>query len=255
MSTSINTFIDNIKELEDLATRYIPTTTHPEYYNEKQLVLDFIRREIYNGGKWALATGTSINWGYVSYVESKSQYLVRFFGDEDSAGNNVKDSRGQKINGIHLCATLQAILFGALTSEWFGWGGDVATGARNIHTERNKAKNKGISESSMADKVIGNENYNCSFTDIVSDIDAVLIGDNYSNRKKLSDIFEEYYDRAYRYRFEDFVNFYGGKRKFKTKVKKVLDSKILCSQLAKGATDAEIEAACDKFIEIVFENM
>lgn len=254
MSTSITTFIDNLKELEILASKYIATKPRPENYNTKRTVLNFIRREVYNGGKWALATGSTLDSAFNSYVESEDRSLARFFGGSNSEGNNLKDDRGQKINGIHLCATLQAILFGALPSEWFGWGGDLATGARNIHDQR-QAAGMYIPVDEMAEAIIGNENFNCSFTDIVSDIDAILIGDLDSVTKNLSYTFEKYYDRYYRNRFEDFVDFYGGKRKFEEKVTDVLDSRILRKGLAGDATDGEIEAACDRFVEIVYENM
>ncbi|WP_038260640.1 hypothetical protein [Peptoclostridium litorale] len=200
--------------------------------------------------------------GFTRFVKKYDEYkyLAEFFGNELSPGAIVKDKEGNTLNTIHMMATIGVGLFGTpgVNADYFGWAGDVMTGAKNIYDYKRRMD---VSREEAAKEIIGVNTSisSCSLDDLYSDVDSYNIMKRYKGSggntpgSYLISIFEDYYTRGNRNRFKDFYDSLGGKSGFAEYVENTLSEYILKKVLGGNAGRYEIKAAGNRFVEIIEE--
>ncbi|QOR84764.1 hypothetical protein IMZ17_02905 [Geobacillus stearothermophilus] len=216
-ATDVKTLVNNLKKLEKYTKSYLIIDTTKRINDHD---LEYLRSTKYDGFKWDVTAGT-IDDKHVKYIESKNKKLDNFFSP-NGQGAFIKDPvTGDKIDFIHMAATIDAILSNTpVPDSWAGWAGDLHTALGDLQ-ENTKDSNKLKVLQKEAKKIIGG-NSSFSRADILADVDAVNIANMMKENKNLllSDAIKKYYSKSgdVHHRFSEFIESFGGTKKFKESV-------------------------------------
>lgn len=192
---SINTLIDDIKNLESMYVTYyeknVGSTTNPSIVTPNVVVngiTNFLRGEEYEGWQWFFTTGHAVDEAFSNYVKKNNAELYSrlkpYIRKETSKEKRFLLSDGNigLIDLSHMAATIEAYLgTGLPPSFWAGWGGDLATGMSDT-TINYENKNKDGFEiykdkdlQTIANMTIGKNTLTCNYSDFCCDFDAYAI--------------------------------------------------------------------------------
>lgn len=192
---SINTLIDDIKNLESMYVTYyeknVGSTTNPSIVTPNVVVngiTNFLRGEEYEGWQWFFTTGHAVDEAFSNYVKKNNAELYSrlkpYIRKETSKEKRLLLSDGNigLIDLSHMAATIEAYLgTGLPPSFWAGWGGDLATGMSDT-TINYENKNKDGFEiykdkdlQTIANMTIGKNTLTCNYSDFCCDFDAYAI--------------------------------------------------------------------------------
>lgn len=202
-TTSMDNFINSIRQLYSLASAYKPLAL---VKTKNQLVAGFGRRFSYKDFQWVL-TGGDIDYNFVEYVRKNNTSLYNMFNDVLF----VTDYSGAKVDATHLFATISGHLLGVgiIRSSWSGWVGDLASSIKEILRITNNS-------SSFQALVAMSENYlfsdsgKFSKDDLNADVDAEYIANLMNMGKSIDSAIETYYRNIARSRYITFINNHGG---------------------------------------------
>lgn len=180
---SINTLIDDIKNLESMYVTYyeknVGSTTNPSIVTPNVVVngiTNFLRGEEYEGWQWFFTTGHAVDEAFSNYVKKNNAELYSrlkpYIRKETSKEKRLLLSDGNigLIDLSHMAATIEAYLgTGLPPSFWAGWGGDLATGISDT-TINYENKNKDGFEiykdkdlQTIANMTIGKNTLTCNY--------------------------------------------------------------------------------------------
>lgn len=213
-------------ELYGYAEEYSPDSSKR---HKQELVLQYVRRHPYDDLMWDIVAG-AIDQGYIDYVNSQNGMLDRMFvesgnnsyGITTSAAHYIVDESGETVDFIHLCATLNAMIYSeqgypsaiALPAQNFaGWAGDLVTVVpqvfdnliyKNLETNYNNVYNEMYNVLTS-----GGQGTKLSREDLLADIDAVSVF--YKSNRGSLDIFENglkyQFSIGYQNRFTEFTSY------------------------------------------------
>lgn len=146
--------------------------------NAMKLTLQFIRRKVYGSENWNIVAG-EVNQNFVNYVMDNNCYIYNFFTTNSLT---IYDYSGYQIDFLHLCATMNCIIFGGKTywnylsvgqthvRNLSGWAGDLQAVVVDAYMETNATNNYNTFYNKVY-QIMGNENYSFSMKDLLADID------------------------------------------------------------------------------------
>lgn len=282
---SINTLIDDIKNLESMYVTYyeknVGSTTNPSIVTPNVVVngiTNFLRGEEYEGWQWFFTTGHAVDEAFSNYVKKNNAELYSrlkpYIRKETSKEKRFLLSDGNigLIDLSHMAATIEAYLgTGLPPSFWAGWGGDLATGMSDT-TINYENKNKDGFEiykdkdlQTIANMTIGKNTLTCNYSDFCCDFDA------YAIQKKIRSYTDEtdyhrfskalswYYTAEYAKRFEQIFDEIGcsktlGGLKAAVYDKMTgVDEKVgLLLLKADNPSDEVIQVCCSSFANYVY---
>ncbi|MDE8133644.1 DUF1906 domain-containing protein [Erysipelothrix rhusiopathiae] len=194
-------FISKLKELESLADNFQPNNTF-EY------ILNFFRYEQYAGTRWDLNLDHGISEDFHTFVKESNSNLYEYFYNIYKRENPQKiiDPHGFTLEIPHYFVTTQKYSITSGYTElipdfWAGWGGDLATLARQIRFKRKGTDpdfpGEGIpieEMESIANSMMGHPDYTFSEEDVIADLDAIFLSDILKSESiKLSEALEKYH--------------------------------------------------------------
>ena len=170
---------NNLNQLHSLARQFDQT-------NSIELTLQFIRRQRYFGSNWDHVAG-NINLDFVEFVQQNNSYIYNYF-----TTNNLYlyDSQYKDIDFIHLCATMNGILYGGGTywqailvgsahvRNLAGWAGDLQTLVVDVYQNTNDSNNYNTFYNEFY-RIMGKEEYSFPMSDLLADVDAYNFANNY----------------------------------------------------------------------------
>lgn len=282
---SINTLIDDIKNLESMYVTYyeknVGSTTNPSIVTPNVVVngiTNFLRGEEYEGWQWFFTTGHAVDEAFSNYVKKNNAELYSrlkpYIRKETSKEKRLLLSDGNigLIDLSHMAATIEAYLgTGLPPSFWAGWGGDLATGMSDT-TINYENKNKDGFEiykdkdlQTIANMTIGKNTLTCNYSDFCCDFDA------YAIQKKIRSYTDEtdyhrfskalswYYTAEYAKRFEQIFDEIGCSKTLGGLKAAVYDKMTGVDEkvgllLLKGdnPSDEVIQACCSSFANYVY---
>ncbi|WP_069988759.1 C39 family peptidase [Massilioclostridium coli] len=175
-------------------------------------MVNFIRSQQYDEYEWYFTTMRPIDTDFVNRVKQhvptgSDKTLFEQMEPYIQKGTRLLVSDGDRglIDLAHMAATIDAYINEGLPPHfWAGWGGDLATGMAD--TTKSINPNVSFNEmQKMADRIIGNEDSSCNYSDFCSDFDAYKIstkikesyGTSNWNFHIFSDIIQSYYTNYY----------------------------------------------------------
>lgn len=249
MSYFYNNFINNLNELQDIALAYegFSSANFASLRITNDLVLEFLRainpgytRTLFNS-----ACG-KVDTGFINYVKANNSTLYNYFYDDSFWVNDPSD---RNLDIPHLAVAIQGAIV-SLTiphmAEYISWAGDLAT-----------AMNDCVNRGADPETVVGNNSFSCGAADVRSDVDAMVIVDQfgddiYSGMISVHDAFKNYYSSSYSDRYSLFIDCYGGTSRFPSKIHSITNDIILDWGLIDSGVTTEIqEAVTDGFIAYV----
>ena len=286
---NMETVIEKIKDLEALVMDYreyrastggmiVPS---PYHYYSINLVLDYLRRIKYSGIVWDSAIGLLSEGGFIDFVEKNNPSLNNYFlsiisSDEESA--MVIDCLNGWVDLAHLAYTTLGYSLENVNSPrfWTGWGGDFATYADQIAKERiEMEKNGSYNEEEIRDiayKLLGSKTGSTfNYSDIVTDADAVYIGNTILNRLqhepdlKLSTVLSQYYPFVTsKQRYENYLVDLGLSNSLVLTKSDIFDALFstvtnlveigLWGSLGPNANQYDIKVAAECFADFIYHN-
>ncbi len=154
--------------------------------NAMYLVLQFIRKNLYNGSMWQMVAG-EINQDFVTYVIDNNPELYHFFNKDILT---VYDSANKPVDFIHLCATMNGIIVGGTVSiegiiigsrhvgNLSGWAGDLQTLVIDTIEETSNSDDYNVFYNTFY-RLMGDTNYSFSLADLFADVDAYNFSNNW----------------------------------------------------------------------------
>lgn len=167
--------------------------------------------------------------------------------------NTITDG-AYSIDFPHLMAVVCGYDASNCPSFWTGWGGDLATGMKDVTNYMNN--NPGKTAQQAANYVIENNFFSCGMEDLRGDADAIGIVKYMKQGKSLSQSVDEYYkyNGGHRYRFDHIKQDIGGtdaklEINIKSKMTGLLEQfpNYGLINLAGNPSDAVITASCNAF--------
>ncbi|KAB3534397.1 hypothetical protein F8154_09250 [Alkaliphilus pronyensis] len=213
---SITTMVDNVKSLENLATKNRRASGVKTSVNE--LVLHYIRRDRYNDSSWTGVAG-KIDSGFIEYVNKEKGSLTTYFKTDILVPDPLT---GYDIDFVHLTATLNAHIYKtgysdvgleAVIPEYHidnlaGWAGDFQQLMRDVILKTNNSDEYTVLYEE-ARRQMGNidpKKSDFPMRDVLADADAVNICNKLGN-KSLSSVLSDYYLKGGSdTRYRDFVS-------------------------------------------------
>lgn len=227
LNNSISDAISLIEELEEIYDAYRENALknindHTDLTSQDILdiqsthlgVLNYLSKDYLESYKFSTTAAQNLNKKFVNYIikEHKNLYdkLEKLVG---SSREDIKDTIDGKNDLAHLSYTTLCYLTNSIIPDYLsGWGGDLATGAKNIYEYSNAYPN--IDKEKLAYSIIGAdksmpsdylidmnvelEKVECNFTDLCDDADAIGISELIKNKKfsknMLTDSLKEYYN-------------------------------------------------------------
>lgn len=215
VNANLTSFLTNLANLYDVAY---------EYENENkdlalETVFNFVRGQKYNNSYWPGIVGawdqTFISLIQDDYPELYQYFIRDFEGNEEYDENYLimlPDSSDDHIDIIHMFATLNRLYYSGNTTfagvntlgllnnqvdDLSGWAGDFQALIRDYYDAGNNHSSYEDIYNSFY-PMIGNDTYFCSYTDIISDMDAcnlyaLLSASNITTGTQLSSIIRGYY--------------------------------------------------------------
>lgn len=289
----VNEVIKNMPIIMKYAEEYINNKSlHNDYSvvtNKNILVLEYLSKDYTtfkkdSGWKAKIQTvlfkfvsGNFVN-GFASYVQKRDPKLYNEM--EKYIGSNrvdVRDNVGRITDVAHTSFTTRVHLErNATPNFWSGWGGDLATGAADVHSIMEKYPHLDVQK--VADAVIGGHpnveseylkkhgvktGYHFNFTDMTDDADAIRIAR--SIRKKgnskwdVTHEFSEHYEtidnhnRFYQFKHDGLD--YSSKEALEESIYKKLNQQLLeefgFSIFKDGATEEEQRAVSRAFANYI----
>ena len=191
-----------VNELHSLAKQYESNST-----KANKLVLQYMRRERYEGFKWIVTAG-GIDQNFVTYVDSRNPTLA-FLTNQ----LYVYDI-ANKVDFNHLIATMNAILHDTMPlnvaehviDDLAGWAGDLQQMTNQVLKQTNFSNDI----STIMDKTLsllkGNES-NSSFSkpDLNADLDATYLAPRMNSTELLGNQLSSYYRTTFSKRLENFL--------------------------------------------------
>ena len=232
-------FIDKLKDMEKYidefkASKYKDYTEYRgiEKENTSKIAINIIRgcSKSYRGIKWSLTSGDVFDY-ITNYINEKDPSIMKAFTKYTSSDTNTFiDSNQNKIELLHMMATLSAYYNSSSIisdcKELAGWAGDLQSMIYNV-----KIKAYGTDENlnevalEKTGKILTDDELKLpheqkkyvdthfSMSDMLADIDAQNIYYLYSPKDNmyLSEMLEDYYNKHeyYKKRYSIFVNGYG----------------------------------------------
>ncbi|HCB99669.1 MAG TPA: hypothetical protein DEP42_00360, partial [Ruminococcaceae bacterium] len=186
---TIQSFIQDFATLEDLYVAYynafIAVVGAPITASVlASAIANFLRSQAYTGTEWKLMTDKDADLNFVSYVQAQNVDLYnRIYPYIQGTAERplLSDGANGQIDLGHLAATMEGYFnIGEPPQFWGGWGGDLATGMRDV--TRNYADGKstepdyaGKTLQEVANATIGAEDSSCNYSDLCSDFDAYAL--------------------------------------------------------------------------------
>lgn len=176
----------------------------------------------------------------------------------------------------HLAATLEAyysdgFIFenGLVPNFWAGWGGDLATGMRDLKNNYEQSLipgsgtkydiYRGKSLYEISDMTIGNQNSSCNYSDICCDLDAIgiigLLSNEYAPHEFSRAIrlyYETYLHSRYYHIFYELDCEQNRLSLTNALIKRMSDNKILLTRKGNSPSEEIIEAACKSYANYIF---
>lgn len=275
-----------LRQLEDIAIEY-ERATSPGLVNAYHSMLNYLSKPYLTDDRlfdWAVEPYDD---KFGEYVDSKyptvAKQLDRFVGNLSGSRIEAKDNIGGVIDVPHV--TVAALAYaptGLSPSHWPGWGGDLASGMKNIY--QTMVLNPGLDTSAVANSIIGADaltaNYlhganldeigiDCNFSDLCSDADAIFVGQLYHDlngagggqRGEFTDAIVAYYEAlSQRHRFKHYeldlgahTTLAGWKSAVQEKMFGLLENtKWTLMRFAGDSTYEQRVAACDAFASYIW---
>lgn len=213
-----------ITQLEILADEYLKSEHLgglPEMYSTEtqRLVLEYLSMDYLKDWHFSWPAGASAPTDFREYLEQNNPLLVekldKFVGAHRDEFADV--NRRGKNDLAHLAYTLLCHLYSSLAPDyWTGWGGDLATGMKNLHNLMRDHPTLDLQLAANAligsdDKAVDNYLVNngvetgfkvqCNFADMCDDGDAILLAEALrdnppSDLHNLSDVMHSYYSNV-----------------------------------------------------------
>lgn len=207
---TIDGLISDVRTLESAVGKYFEVPIDTETIN-KQVGLLIAALGGYDE-EWDYVLAGGLLTGYKNYVIENHQDIV----------TRIENARGRTFNfeGVfldvpHLIATMLGYIYPsiagkAIPSNFFGWGGDLGSGARYIQS---RVSADAELEEAKAQATLSIES-SASIEDMVTDIDGELLAAMYDTKNPIlfSELLRNYYRRTQnsRNRFKTFYGNYGG---------------------------------------------
>jgi peptidoglycan hydrolase-like protein with peptidoglycan-binding domain len=254
---SISTVVASIRQLEDLYSVYVGTEDNTAVTIAVG-VTNFLRSFQYDNFKWLATTLNPINSSFIAYVrdEAPTLYnsLLPYVAGEDVA--LFTDGIEGQIDLAHLSATAECYMQTQPVPDfWTGWGGDLATGMKQVGEFLGTQEGQNYSIQSAANRHIGIASGYCNYSDMCTDADAMKIAQLVKNASiesihAFSDTIATYYSGLHKNRFSYYLedidsNFILGnlKNRIWTKMNNFFSKSVLIRALAGDISD-EIKRAC-----------
>ena len=215
--------IGKIYDLENLYSSYF-SLNHPDIALDGKTaakgVLSYLRSYGYNDTKWLGTLLDPVDETFMSLVRA-DETLYGYFDPIICDGERVSvadwsTSPAGVLDLAHFAATAEAYIVQnpIIPDYWAGWGGDLATGMRDVSNRSKSSGYAGMSIEEIAMVTIGAEvgahASSCNYSDFCSDIDAYVIGKKLlavtgTNHHALSETMTWYYSSMSAQRFEQFI--------------------------------------------------
>ena len=218
VNSKISTFSQKLGDLYDVAYAYKGN----DQSLALELVFNFIRGQKYNTSMWVGVTG-AWDTSFKNYVNQNYPDLYSYFicdstklKDENYIIMLPDPASSDDIDVIHMCATLNRLFysgstyfagintFGIMNNDvdaLCGWAGDLQALIQNyfdyIDINNTQTTKQGVY--ALFYPMIGDDNYFCPHTDIITNMDScnifeILSSSTISNGSSLKSIFKNYYN-------------------------------------------------------------
>ena len=194
---------DYLNILDDVAREY--ALEHG--YTRTELIFNYIRsgNPIYTTTAWTLAAG-SIKSDFVSYAEQRLSTLA-FLKNPNLYLDDPLSSEG--IDFSHFAATYNVLLVAPAYMDLGGWAGDLQSLVKQVKETTENSNNYAFFYNECARLLGASKNVSSfSMSDVLADVDAKNINNNYNYSIKLGDQLSLYYSSGSSNRFSTFLSNY-----------------------------------------------
>lgn len=208
--------------------------------------------------KWSVTDGPHYP-EFRDYINLRDPSVIEYL-----KGYQLFDKTGQKIDFLHLLATLGAERYDVfIDPNLAGWAGDLQSTISNLRD----SKNSDTFDSENMDKIIYDlitkkDDSLFPMSDLLADVDAKDIHEIYNESKNLSVVLKNYYTYHTKHRFTRFVDILGGYEELNilafeyTRGNLRIDKKLILLYFAtksggKYATEEELNALRSGYFKII----